>query len=192
MPTPLSQNSIVRLFFLISFISLLIVASYFVIDPKDRKNELLDSNLENKAYSILNSFEHFYKTKGRLPWSDDLVSRSPAPGIKWTLANSPEIGLCKDRTCLELGELNDLIATISGVIEVDEEPLYVGKGPKVDDPIHVCFVPQSSARKSKTGNLYRVDLLSERATERTLESCPDRVAWRENDVCYVCVSDSIR
>lgn len=190
MPQVNVTNRAFRYFLGICFLLLLAVASISVINPEERNNAANDRKLQEKSKKIIASIETFYKLKGRTPWADDIGSKSPSPGLAWTLISESEIGFCASGSCKTHGEVNESTATISGTVPVSEsEQIYVGKGAGPGDPIHICFLPQSQEFRDKTGALSRISIEAKELPEGKLESCPDRVSWEDIDVCYLCISD---
>lgn len=190
MSAPLNvTNNAFRIFLGICFLILLSVAAIAVINPEEKRKEREDLAVEQTSKDIIKALDNFYKFKGRTPWADDKGSKFPSPGIPWTLASESEIGICQNE-CKDPGEVNKTIATISAQVELEEKDIiYIGKGDLQKDPIFACFLPQSQEYRSKTGRLSRVDLNATQLPDPKLESCPDRVSWRDIDVCYLCVSN---
>lgn len=168
---------------LISFIT---ISSY---DPSEKLKIKSDDNLKVEAKKILNSIFLYYEKKGKFPWSLYTSSHSNSPGLPWSLLQAKELGICKDIECSIPGLVQEFTATIEGSIKFDiNDKIYIGKGISSQDPLQVCFLPNSNKYRKNTAELSYLDLKSQRSAPSILESCPDRVTWQDEDVCYFCFS----
>lgn len=185
--------ALIELVVAIALLGLLGFAIIFAVNPVERAKVKRDEAIREDTQRVVQSIAEFYVSEGRLPWADDLGSNTPSPGLAWTLASSPEVGIC-GTSCEEGGELI-LEGKLSGgfnqsnaITGTQEDPLYVAKSKEPSDPVYVCYLPQSETVRRATGGLHRITPGTEIPPSGTPEECPLAVSWTGNDVCYACVT----
>lgn len=173
--------------FLFLFLILIILSSIY--NPSEKAKVERDKNLYGYAQLATKSINKFYQLKGRMPWVAKTGASIPAPGLPWTIIQSQEIGFCLDSDCAIPGEVETAVATEEGVLNISKDDLiYIGKGVNTQDPVYACFVPQSQDMRKNTGLLNKIDITSRTSAPSKLSSCSDRVTWRNDDMCYRCIS----
>lgn len=195
--------SIIELVLAISFLALLVLSVIFAVNPLERAKVEADAQLKDRAENLLGAINQFYVAEGRLPWADDLGSSSPLPGLSWTSAFSPEVGICADKDCTTGGELittNKLspgaVFDFKGEVNIDKiytklkatSAFFVAKGREPKDPVYACFLPQSETIRRATGKLYKITPGAPIPASGVPEDCPLTVSWQGEDVCWVCVA----
>lgn len=190
MPVSEYNHNFIRYFIAFLFVVLIVVVLLSIYNPQEKTSRTKDKYLTSQSQQVLKMLNRFFLEKGYLPWASRIGSKVGAPGLSWTQVVFPEIGFCRDLDCFVPGEVSLSVATLEGKIALNKnDKLYIGKGVNPKDPIYVCFQPESQELKKKTGSLNRLNLTQTTSAPSKLPTCSDRVTWREDDVCFFCVSN---
>lgn len=186
--SPSGGFAVIELIAAIGFLGLLVLSVILAINPLERAKVEVDSQLKDRAENLLGAINQFYIAEGRLPWADDFGSSSPLPGISWTSAFSPEVGICGDKDCTTSGELITSNKLSPGAISESSSPLFIAKGKEPKDPVYACYIPQSETLRRATGKLYRITPGAAIPASGVPEDCPLSITWTGDDVCWGCVA----
>lgn len=176
----------IEFIFLLGFLSLLVLAVFFSLDPLEKQKEQKDVSLKNTASKILSAIDDFAQVKGRLPWSDSFASDNPYPALAWTPANSVGIGVCKDRDCILQGGLIKENFLEPSQLKEKVSEIYLGKGPLPKDPIFACFIPKSKKERKKIDELYRVEVKNPPSPTNP-SSCEENLDFDKDNPCQYCI-----
>lgn len=193
MKTNFTKHGFARLEFVLSigFVLLFLLFLLKVAQPDEYLKRQRDMRLIEDAQILLQAFNRFYITVGRLPWADDLATNNPLPGLDWTNARDPSIGICADSSCQKPGELLTT-GFLPGFLQKEfiknpADAIYIGKGRKKQDPIFACFIPFSDKLRQSTGSLYKIDVDKGFPPYGVVQRCPYYTKWKETSICYYCV-----
>lgn len=173
-----------KLVFAVAFTAVIFAAIYAQVSPIEKIKEGQDEKRALFAKSIIAGIDSFYNINKRLPWTDDLASEKALSPLAFVPISDPAVGICRDLECKVKGELGDLRPALYPVPDLKGD-LYIGRGDHLNDPVFVCFLPESESLRRKTGELYKVDLKSNLPISESMRACPESVNWQE-DVCYYC------
>lgn len=183
-----------ELVFVIAFIGLIVAALVFSFDPLERARVARDERLRTDAQTMVNALANYFVAAGRAPWQDDFGSDFPFPALSWTTVDAPEIGVCKDKSCTEGGELIekeklDKIFRLRGSVRGSpQDILYIGKGNNARDPVYACFIPNSNKQRERVTELFIIEKGKNLPPAGRPEVCTENVTWQKEDFCYVCVA----
>ncbi|MAG59945.1 hypothetical protein CMO96_04110 [Candidatus Woesebacteria bacterium] len=182
----------VELIVIIAFFGLIVSGVILVLDPLERAKQERDNRLHKDAISLQGAIKDFFIATGKVPWANATESQSVSPALVWTPATDPKIGVCADSDCSEPGALiqaGQLYKEFFSHTSVtrEQDALYVAKGGQLEDPINVCFIPDSEKTRKNVSQLYQFQPGETISPSGTPSSCFDSVSWVEEDVCYVCV-----
>lgn len=195
--------SIIELVIAIGFLALLALSVVFAINPLERAKVKIDNTLKDRAEDLLAAINQFYIAEGRLPWADDFGADTLLPGLSWRSVLSPEVGICGDLRCSQVGELittnklgSGFAADIAKNVGAESfytkvsasSTLFIAKGNEPKGPVYVCYLPQSETLRRATGKLYRITPGEPIPPSGVPEDCPLSVTWEKDDVCWGCVS----
>lgn len=183
--------SVLHLAVVVAFLMLIAAGVVLVVQPLEQAKISRDEEFSRDAAQLVSSVGSFYVNRGRMPWADPISLTDLAPPLAWSLVKAPTVGLCGNAECTDSGELveaNNLPVEFLGhdFVSGRQGPVYIGKALGVQSPIHVCFIPSSEALRSQEGGLKRITL--DRDVPVNLASCPTRVSWDQEDVCFFCVT----
>ena len=185
--------SLVELVTGIGLLAIVVLAIILQMNPLEKANSRRDTRLRYDAGILLQAINAFYDQENRLPWSDDFGSLEPRPGLAWTPAKEPQVGVCKESSCRTGGDLVekyklDLSFSQGGSVNATpEDTLIVGKGKAAGDKVFVCFLPNSKEERENFDQLYSIELDVPITSRGTPLNCSDKVSWKETDICYICL-----
>lgn len=176
------------LFYLL-FILILVIAAIFVYDPVEKAKQAKDKTADYIAREVTGALEAYSQKHNRLPWSIYSNLELAYPESSWTDITREEIGLCLN-DCRNEGVLikegfanEELINLLKG------HSIYLAKGKRAQDTIYACFVPVSTKTRQALGELFQVDLNLPMPLSGRPEQCSTATTWKENDLCFVCVTN---
>lgn len=185
--------SVVELITGIALLAVVVFAIIIQLNPFEIAREKRDARLRQDATVLLGAINNFYEHEKRLPWSDDFGGKESRPALSWTEARQPEVGVCKEPSCREGGDLVeksklDLPFVQSSSINAPKvDTLLVGKGKAPDNKVFICFLPNSEEERKNFEELYALDFEVGITSRGTPLSCSNEVSWRETDICYICL-----
>lgn len=185
--------SVLELITGIGLLAIVVLAIILQLNPLERANSKRDERLRHDARILSGAIKSFSEHENRLPWADDFGTPETRPALAWTAAKEPQVGVCKESSCLAGGDLVeksklDLAFSQGGSVNATpEDTLYVGKGKAPGDKVFVCFLPNSELERENFDELYSVDLDVPITSRGTPLTCSDKVSWKETDICYICL-----
>jgi type II secretory pathway pseudopilin PulG len=165
-----------------AFLAVIVAALIMVSNPLEQARKERDLRVKQDAQILLSAINQYFLMHGRLPWSTD--SGNLTPSLPWTQIGDKKMEIVLERLISSNLLPQDFASRKTILDPKDRFWLSRAEGPQA--LVFACFLPESETQRRRTGELYRIDTSKPFPPTGVLPSCPSKVSWEEEDVCWVC------